>query len=179
VFTCTLRTAAANGPIWLQDVMDSGQAFATSSRPRRNRSIPAITSGAARQMSPILHPKRAGQCFPITPSSWAIGFKPSGTLSPGADDELRAGHRRYNFGWYRVADITNLRQMCIDDNGREYEFGVPPPLVRKELVEQMRAEAESLLPPQYSTACSTSTSPSLRLYTISARPAWSSDAWRW
>jgi 2-polyprenyl-6-methoxyphenol hydroxylase-like FAD-dependent oxidoreductase len=39
--------------------------------------------------------------------------------------------------------------MCVDDQGREYEFGVPPPLVRKDLVEQMRAEAEALLPPQY------------------------------
>jgi 2-polyprenyl-6-methoxyphenol hydroxylase-like FAD-dependent oxidoreductase len=67
----------------------------------------------------------------------------------GADDELRAGRRRYNFGWYRVADMAKLRQMCVDDNGREYEFGVPPPLVRKELIAEMRADAESLLPPQY------------------------------
>src|SRR6185437_8639156 len=32
---------------------------------------------------------------------------------------------------------------------REYEFGVPPPLVRKDLIAQMRSEAEVLLPPQY------------------------------
>lgn len=67
----------------------------------------------------------------------------------GADDELRAGHRRYNFGWYRVADAAKLKQMCSDDQGREYEFGVPPPLVRKDLIAQMRNEAEALLPPQY------------------------------
>jgi hypothetical protein len=28
-------------------------------------------------------------------------------------------------------------------------FGVPPPLVRKDLIAQMRGEAETLLPPQY------------------------------
>ena len=67
----------------------------------------------------------------------------------GADDELRAGHRRYNWGWYRVADAATLKQMCVDDSGRDYEFGVPPPLVRKDLIAQMRAEAENLLPPQY------------------------------
>lgn len=67
----------------------------------------------------------------------------------GLDDELRAGHRRYNFGWYRVADLATLKRMCVDDNGREYEFGVPPPLVRKDLIAQMRADAETLLPPQY------------------------------
>jgi 2-polyprenyl-6-methoxyphenol hydroxylase-like FAD-dependent oxidoreductase len=67
----------------------------------------------------------------------------------GADDELRAGHRRYNWGWYRVADAARLKQMCVDDNGHEYEFGVPPPLVRRDLIAQMRIEAEALLPPQY------------------------------
>jgi len=67
----------------------------------------------------------------------------------GVDDELRAGHRRYNFAWYRVADTAKLKQMCVDEDGREYEFGVPPPLVRKDLITQMRAQAETLLPPQY------------------------------
>lgn len=33
----------------------------------------------------------------------------------GADDELRAGHRRYNWGWYRVADAATLKRMCVDD----------------------------------------------------------------
>jgi FAD binding domain-containing protein len=33
----------------------------------------------------------------------------------GADDELRSGHRRYNFAWYRVADRVKLKQMCTDD----------------------------------------------------------------
>lgn len=67
----------------------------------------------------------------------------------GADDDLRAGHRRYNFAWYRVADATKLKEMCTDDQGREYKFGVPPPLVRKDLIAQMRSEAAVLLPPQY------------------------------
>ncbi len=39
--------------------------------------------------------------------------------------------------------------MCTDNQGREYEFGVPPPLMRKDLIAQMRSEAEVLLPPQY------------------------------
>jgi 2-polyprenyl-6-methoxyphenol hydroxylase-like FAD-dependent oxidoreductase len=39
--------------------------------------------------------------------------------------------------------------MCQDDEGREYEFGVPPPLVRKDLISQMRGDAEALLPPQH------------------------------
>jgi 2-polyprenyl-6-methoxyphenol hydroxylase-like FAD-dependent oxidoreductase len=67
----------------------------------------------------------------------------------GADDDLRPGHRRYNFGWYRVADDEKLREMCTDENGKHYEFSVPPPLVRKDLIGQMREFAEALLPPQF------------------------------
>jgi 2-polyprenyl-6-methoxyphenol hydroxylase-like FAD-dependent oxidoreductase len=67
----------------------------------------------------------------------------------GANDELRIGSRRYNFVWYCVADAASLKQMCTDDDGREYLYGVPPPLVRKDLIAQMRDEAETLLPPQY------------------------------
>ena len=39
--------------------------------------------------------------------------------------------------------------MCVDDYGQQHEFSVPPPLVRKHLIERMRAEAETLLPPQF------------------------------
>ena len=67
----------------------------------------------------------------------------------GADDELRIGHRRYNWGWYRLATAQELRAMCVDDQGCEYEFGVPPPLVRKDLIAQMRHDAEAIFPPQY------------------------------
>jgi 2-polyprenyl-6-methoxyphenol hydroxylase-like FAD-dependent oxidoreductase len=66
----------------------------------------------------------------------------------GIDDDLRAGHRRYNFAWFRIADADELKQTCIDEEGRPHEFTVPPALVRKDLIARMRAEAESLLPPQ-------------------------------
>jgi 2-polyprenyl-6-methoxyphenol hydroxylase-like FAD-dependent oxidoreductase len=66
----------------------------------------------------------------------------------GLDDDLRAGHRRYNFVWFRIADVNQLKDMCIDERGQQHEFGVPPPLVRKDLVVRMRADAEAQLPPQ-------------------------------
>jgi 2-polyprenyl-6-methoxyphenol hydroxylase-like FAD-dependent oxidoreductase len=66
----------------------------------------------------------------------------------GSDDDLRAGHRRYNFGWFRVADSQKLKEMSVDEHGQQHEFSVPPPLVRKELIAEMRAEAATLLPPQ-------------------------------
>jgi 2-polyprenyl-6-methoxyphenol hydroxylase-like FAD-dependent oxidoreductase len=67
----------------------------------------------------------------------------------GLDNDLRAGHRRYNFIWYRVGDAQQLREMCVDENGYQHEYSVPPPLIRKGLIAQMRAEAQAIMPPQF------------------------------
>jgi 2-polyprenyl-6-methoxyphenol hydroxylase-like FAD-dependent oxidoreductase len=96
-----------------------------------------------------LSPETRKTMFPYFSFFMADELLALGYPISGADDELRAGHRRYNLLWYRVADASKLKQMCVDDHGREYEFGVPPPLVRKDLVAQMRADAKTLLPPQY------------------------------
>ena len=39
--------------------------------------------------------------------------------------------------------------MCVDEYGRQHEFSVPPPLVRKDLIAQMRTEMQTVLPPQH------------------------------
>jgi 2-polyprenyl-6-methoxyphenol hydroxylase-like FAD-dependent oxidoreductase len=96
-----------------------------------------------------LAPETRTTMFPYYSFFVADQLQALGYPISGVDDELRTGHRRYNFGWYRVADAATLKQMCVDDNGREYEFGVPPPLVRKDLIARVRADAEALLPPQY------------------------------
>jgi 2-polyprenyl-6-methoxyphenol hydroxylase-like FAD-dependent oxidoreductase len=93
-----------------------------------------------------LSPETRRTMFPYFSVFLADQLQALGYPISGLDDELRAGHRRYNFAWYRVADAAKLKQMCLDDQGQEYAFGVPPPLVRKDL---LRDEAETLLPPQY------------------------------
>jgi 2-polyprenyl-6-methoxyphenol hydroxylase-like FAD-dependent oxidoreductase len=65
----------------------------------------------------------------------------------GFNDDLRPGHRRCNFIWYRAADAARLREMNVDGNGVQHAFSVPPPLIRKELIEQMQADARDIMPP--------------------------------
>src|SRR5260370_25934198 len=67
----------------------------------------------------------------------------------GLNNDLRVGHRRYNFIWYRVADAQELRRMCVDERGQQHEHSVPPPLIRKDLIAQMRAQAQAIMPPQF------------------------------
>jgi 2-polyprenyl-6-methoxyphenol hydroxylase-like FAD-dependent oxidoreductase len=67
----------------------------------------------------------------------------------GLNNDLRPGHRRYNFIWYRVGDAQILREMCVDRNGHQHEYSVPPPLIRPDLIARMREEARAILPPQF------------------------------
>jgi 2-polyprenyl-6-methoxyphenol hydroxylase-like FAD-dependent oxidoreductase len=65
----------------------------------------------------------------------------------GFDNDLRPGHRRFNFIWYRVADAAQLRDMNVDENGKQHEHSVPPPLIRKDLIAGMHKDAREILPP--------------------------------
>ena len=65
----------------------------------------------------------------------------------GFDNDLRPGHRRFNFIWYRVADAAQMRDMCVDDKGVQHEYSVPPPLIRKDLIADMHKDARDIMPP--------------------------------
>ena len=79
----------------------------------------------------FLPPQQEVICYPIS----------------GFNNDLRPGHRRFNFIWYRIADATLLKQMCVDERGRQHEYSVPPPLIRKDLIAALRDEANAALPP--------------------------------
>jgi 2-polyprenyl-6-methoxyphenol hydroxylase-like FAD-dependent oxidoreductase len=68
----------------------------------------------------------------------------------GADNDLRPGFRRYNVVWYRPADGQHeLPRLLTDESNRLHEISIPPPLIRKDAIEEMRAAAERLLGTQF------------------------------
>jgi|TARA_B100000315_G_scaffold239087_1_gene257500 2,6-dihydroxypyridine 3-monooxygenase len=67
---------------------------------------------------------------------------------PGPGDSVVAGERALNFVWYRNYGPTELVELMTDRNGVFRPVTMPPGLVQDQFVEQLRAEAESLLAPQ-------------------------------
>jgi 2-polyprenyl-6-methoxyphenol hydroxylase-like FAD-dependent oxidoreductase len=68
----------------------------------------------------------------------------------GPDNDLRPGHRRYNVVWYRPADeSTKLQWLLTDERGVTHAISIPPPLIRREAITEMRADAERLVAPQF------------------------------
>jgi 2-polyprenyl-6-methoxyphenol hydroxylase-like FAD-dependent oxidoreductase len=68
----------------------------------------------------------------------------------GPENDLRPGRRRYNVVWYRPAEESSeLRQLLTDETGATHSVSIPPPLIRRDAIAAMRADAERLLPPQF------------------------------
>jgi 2-polyprenyl-6-methoxyphenol hydroxylase-like FAD-dependent oxidoreductase len=83
--------------------------------------------------------------FCLPPGEQCLGYPVA-----GPDNDLRPGHRRYNVVWYRPADErAELTRLLTDDAGNTHTISIPPPLIRREAIGQMRAAAERLLAPQF------------------------------
>jgi 2-polyprenyl-6-methoxyphenol hydroxylase-like FAD-dependent oxidoreductase len=68
----------------------------------------------------------------------------------GLNNDLRPGHRRYNFVWYRPAsEDRELPRLLTDDTGRTHVLSIPPPLIARKVVADMRAAAARVLAPQF------------------------------
>ncbi|HXF67629.1 MAG TPA: FAD binding domain-containing protein [Burkholderiales bacterium] len=68
---------------------------------------------------------------------------------PGRDNDTRPGRRSLNFVWYRpAAERGRLRELCTDATGRCHGTAIAPPLIRPEVLAQVKAEARALLAPQ-------------------------------
>ena len=83
--------------------------------------------------------------FTLPPGEQFLGYPVA-----GPDNDLRPGHRRYNVVWYRPADEkTKLPWLLTDERGQRHAISIPPPLIRREAIAEMRADAERLLGPQF------------------------------
>jgi 2-polyprenyl-6-methoxyphenol hydroxylase-like FAD-dependent oxidoreductase len=81
----------------------------------------------------------------------------------GPDNDLRAGHRRCNFVWYRpAAEASELKRLLTDASGRTHTLGIPPTLVRADVIADLRAAARALIAPQLDEVVSLTPQPFLQ-----------------
>ena len=97
----------------------------------------AVTRAAHRALSDklafCLPPREMMLCYPVA----------------GFTNSTRPGERCLNFVWYRPAgESSELPRLCTDSSGRRHGASIPPPLIRPEVVREMRSAADELLAPQ-------------------------------
>ncbi|HWP26942.1 MAG TPA: FAD-dependent monooxygenase [Xanthobacteraceae bacterium] len=82
--------------------------------------------------------------FCLPPGEQFLGYPVT-----GAEEALEEGQRRYNIVWYRPAEEkTKLRWLLTDEQGVTHPISIPPPLIRRQAIAEMRADAERLVAPQ-------------------------------
>src|SRR5229473_2285893 len=83
--------------------------------------------------------------FCLPPGEQFLGYPVA-----GPENDLRRGHRRYNVVWYRPADErTKLEWLLTDESGVTHAVSIPPPLIARAAVAEMRADAMRLVAPQF------------------------------
>jgi hypothetical protein len=53
---------------------------------------------------------------------------------PGRDNDTAVGRRAYNIVWYRPVGRDALADICTDAEGRHHAAGIPPPLIRPDII---------------------------------------------
>lgn len=97
-----------------------------------------------------LSPAAHGDLFPnfafcLPPREQMLGYPVA-----GFGNSTRPGERCYNFVWYRpVEEARGLPQLCTDTAGRRHDMSIPPPLIRAEVLAEVRRAADDLLSPQF------------------------------
>jgi 2-polyprenyl-6-methoxyphenol hydroxylase-like FAD-dependent oxidoreductase len=76
---------------------------------------------------------------------------------PGRDNDTAVGRRAYNIVWYRPTDRDMLADLCTDAAGRHHANGIPPPLIRPDVIARIKADAKALIAPQIAEVFSRTT----------------------
>ena len=83
--------------------------------------------------------------FSLAPHEHMLGYPVA-----GFSNSTRAGARCYNFVWYRPAPAESaLPGLCTDIHGRKHDMSIPPPLIRPQVLTDMRQAAQDALSPQF------------------------------
>jgi 2-polyprenyl-6-methoxyphenol hydroxylase-like FAD-dependent oxidoreductase len=98
-----------------------------------------------RAIAPDLHAQVFDHmAFCLPPGEQILGYPVA-----GPNNDLRPGYRRYNLVWYRPADAFQLQRLLTDDVGTTHAVSIPPPLISRTVVAEMRDAAQSILAPQF------------------------------
>jgi len=98
-----------------------------------------------RAIAPDLHAQVFDHmAFCLPPGEQMLGYPVA-----GRSNDLRPGHRRYNLVWYRPADTLQLHRLLTDEAGTMHAVSIPPPLISRAVIADMREAAEAVLSPQF------------------------------
>lgn len=92
--------------------------------------------------------------FCLPPREQILGYPVAGDRNSTAP-----GARRFNFVWYRATGEDELANLLTDTNGKCWSTGIPPGLIRPDVIADMESAAADLLAPQFTEVVARTTQP--------------------
>ncbi|AHK47366.1 conserved hypothetical monooxygenase (plasmid) [Ensifer adhaerens OV14] len=93
--------------------------------------------------------------FSLPSGEQMLGYPVAGT-----DESTGAGHRRFNFVWYRPAAKDGaLKTILTDVDGHTHALSIPPNKIRPEVIQEMRDAARRTLSPQFAEVVAKTSQP--------------------
>jgi 2-polyprenyl-6-methoxyphenol hydroxylase-like FAD-dependent oxidoreductase len=80
--------------------------------------------------------------FVLPPGEMALCYQ-----VPAKDPARARGRLDWNWVWYRPVTEEALRDLNTDASGRHHAGGIPPPLLRPDVIAKMKSDAKALLAP--------------------------------
>lgn len=98
------------------------------------------------QLSPDTHAAIFGKfAFCLPPHEQILGYPVA-----GEGNSTEPGRRRYNFVWYRATrEDDQLPDLLTDATGKVWAHGIPPGLIRPDVLADMESAATDLLAPPF------------------------------
>ncbi|CAG9246629.1 Monooxygenase [Burkholderia diffusa] len=93
--------------------------------------------------------------FGLPPHEQILGYPVA-----GQGNSTLPGERRYNFVWYRAtSEDIDLPNLLTDETGKLWAGGIPPTLIRRDVLADLEDAAHALLAPQFAEVVSRATQP--------------------
>ncbi|WER47504.1 FAD binding domain-containing protein [Cupriavidus sp. WKF15] len=108
------------------------------------------------QLSPATHAAIFGKfAFCLPPHEQILGYPVAGD-----GNSTEPGQRRYNFVWYRATrEDDELQDLLTDATGKLWANGIPPGLIRPDVLADMERAATELLAPQFAEVVAKTSQP--------------------
>ncbi len=145
----SVKLTCEDGSQFEADVLIGADGFRSALRGQMQPEVQPVYSGyvvwrcLAREAD--LHPDLRDQVFDSFGFFLPQGTQILGYPIAGPGNDLRPGHRRYNFVWYAPVEAGELADMLTDAKGIHHPVTIPPPLVRDDVLDRMQGFARNHL----------------------------------